>query len=391
MLKAKSKILLALFVVLALVSSYCFATVEPRTSEPVVTSEGDVTAISETEGEAVATTENATSSWENSDLYICEDKVEISNVVDGNVFVIGQEVTISGEIGGDLFVLADKLNINGGYIYSNVFACANEITINGVVYDVYAMCDTFNLESDGFIYRDMKVTASNININGKVRRNAFVSTNNISFAEENGTLIYGNLNYSSDSEITVPEGIVTGEVKYENIKQTTSIANTILSYALDLLQTLLFTLVVTILLMWLTPNFIERVGKMSVAKSFASLGIGFVTPIALVVVGILLLISVVGSSIFAVSIFAFMILAFIGNAIASIFFGKLFTKLFKMEGNIKFVLFTLASSLILGLLGLIPVVGGIISFVISIFGIGATVVNMISRKEKVEEKTEVKE
>ena len=62
-----------------------------------------------------------------------------------------------------------------------------------------------------------------------------------------------------------------------------------------------------------------------------------------------------------------------------------------MEGNIKFVLFTLASSLILGLLGLIPVVGGIISFVISIFGIGATVVNMILRKEKVEEQTEVKE
>ena len=243
MLKSKSKILLALFVILALVSSYCFATVEPRTSEPVVTSEGDVTAISETEGSAVTTseentttTEDATSSWENNDLYICQDKVEISNVVDGNAFVIGQEVTISGEIGGDLFVLADKLNINGGYIYSNVFACANEITINGVVYNVYAMCDTFNLESDGFIYRDMKVGASNININGKVRRNAFASTNNISFAEDNGTLIYGNLNYSSDSEVSIPEGIVTGEVKYnaENVETTTN-NNTILSYVLDLL------------------------------------------------------------------------------------------------------------------------------------------------------------
>ena len=145
------------------------------------------------------------------------------------------------------------------------------------------------------------------------------------------------------------------------------------------------------LLLWLTPKFVERVGKMGVGKSFASLGIGFVTPIALVIVSILLLISTVGASIFAVGIFTFMILAFIGNAIASIFFGKLFTKVFKMEGNIKFVLFTLVSSLVLWLIALIPVAGGIISFVISIFGIGTTVVNMIFRKEKVEEKTEVTE
>ena len=104
MLKTKSKILLALFLVLALVSSYCFATVEPRTSEPVTTSEGDVSAISETEGEAVTTTEGEgettsteeeTPSWTNGDLYICDDKVEVSNVVDGNAFIIDRYILVT--------------------------------------------------------------------------------------------------------------------------------------------------------------------------------------------------------------------------------------------------------------------------------------------------------
>lgn len=381
MSKTKSKILLSIFIILTLVSSYCFAT------DAAVTSE-DVTAISETSEnnnhEEETATEDITADWVNSDLYVANDVVNVDKVVDGNAFIVGQEVTISGEIGGDLFVIADKLNIDGGYIYSNLFVCANEITINGVVYDVYAVCDTLNLATDGFIYRDMKVTASNVNLNGKVRRDAYIGASNISFAEDASTLIYGNLNYSSDAEISIPEGVVAGEIKYSagNIETENNVLNTILSYVLGLIQTLVLTLVVTLLLIWLTPKFVERVGKMGVGKSFASLGIGFATPIVFIIVSILLLISSIGASIFVISMFGFVILAFIGTSVASIFFGKLFTKVLKMEGNFKFILFTLVSSIILWAIAQIPVVGGIFGFIISIFGIGTTLVNMIYRKEK---------
>lgn len=383
MSKTKSKILLSIFIILTLVSSYCFAT------DAVVTSE-DAAAISETTEEE--TTQDLTADWVNSDLYIGQDVVNVDKVVDGNAFIMGKEVTISGEIGGDLFVFADKLNIDGGYIYSNLFACANEITINGVVYDIYAICDTLNVADNGFIYRDMKVTASNVNLNGNVRRDAYISASNINFPEDASTLIYGNLNYSSNSELSIPEGVVAGEVKYSNedIKPESNVGNTILSYVFNLIQTLVLTLVVTLLLIWLTPKFVERVGKMGVGKSFASFGIGLVTPIVFIIVSILLLISSIGSSIFLIGMFALTILALIGNSIASIFFGKLFTKVLKMEGNLKFILFTLVSNIILWSLSLIPVVGGIFGFIICIFGIGATIVNIVFRKEKEVSKVEEK-
>lgn len=388
MSKTKSKILLSILLILTLVSSFCFATEEPVTTSNEVISENSEETTEEHDHD-----EDVTANWINSDLYIAEDVVNVDNVVDGNAFIVGNEVTITGEIGGDLFVVANKLNIDGGYIYSNLFACANEITINGVVYDIYAVCDNFNLATNGFIYRDMKVTASNVNITGNVRRDAYISASNISFAEESSTLIYGNLNYSSDSEITIPEGVVAGEVKYSagSIETENNVANTILSYVMDLLQTLVLTFVVALLLIWLTPKFVERVGKMGVGKSFASLGIGFATPIAFVIVSILLLISSIGASIFVIGTFGFIILAFVGNSVASIFFGKLFTKVLKMEGNVKFVLFTLVSCLILWAISQIPVVGGIFGFIISIFGIGTTIVNMVTKKEKEEKKTEVTE
>lgn len=398
MLKTKSKILLVVFLALVLVSSYCFATEEPSTTEEQTTSETEVTAISETEDEAITTSEeDESTSWTNSDLYVCKDKVEVSNVVDGNAYIIGKEVTITGEIGGDLFVMAEKLNIEGGYIYSNLFACANEVNINGVVYDVYAAANTFNLQNDGFVYRDMRVTANNVNLNGKVRRNAFVSANNISFAENASTIIYGNLTYSSNTEITIPEGVVSGTTTHNKVNVSdnkSSIASTILSYVLDLFKALLYTLVITLILLWLAPKFIEKVSKMNVGKSFASLGIGFGAFIAFFVfifIGIFLLISVVGTPVFVLGMFASILVGYLGNAIASIFFGKLFTRLLKMEGKVKFVLFTLVSSLIIWAISYIPFIGGFLSFLIWLFGIGTLIVNIFNSKKAIEEKTEIKE
>ena len=391
MSKTKSKILLSILLILVLVSSYCFATDATQTSVE------DTATITETSEENHDHEDEETPSWTNSDLYLCEDKVTVSNVVDGNAFIIGKDVTISGEIGGDLFVMADKLTINGGYIYSSIFACANEININGVIYDVYAICNSFNLQEDGFIYRDMKVTANSVNMAGKVRRNADISAANISFSEEAGTIIYGNLNYSSSSEINVPENAVSGEVKYTPEEQkmvSENIGSTILSYVLDLLKTLLYTFVVTLILLWLTPKFIERVSNMSIKKSFASLGIGFAAFIAFfvfIIIGIFLLISAVGTPILVSGIFASILVGYLGNSVASIFFGKLLAKKFKMEDNIKFVLFTLASSLIIWVISQIPFIGGLFGFLVWLFGIGTLLVNMVIRNEKIIEKTEVKE
>lgn len=393
MTKTKLKALLSIFLMILFVSSCSFAT------EAQVISEGNVDAISDTGADESLL---ADVEWTNTDLYIMDDIVNVSNVVDGNAFIMGNEVTISGEIGGDLFVIANKLNIDGGYVYSNLFVCANEITINGVVYDVYGMCDTFTLGNNGFVYRDMRLTGANVNIEGRIRRDAYINSTNLTLAQDLGTLIYGNLNYSSSSELTIPEGIVAGTTTYNediNIEveeETPSIFSVIISFVLDLLASLVYTLIITLILLWLTPNYVEKVTSMSTGKSFASLGIGFGAFVAFfifAVLSIFLLISVVGIPVVLLGIFASILVAYSANAIASIFFGKLFTKLFKLEGKVKFVLFTLLSALIIWVIDLIPFVGGFLSFLIWLFGVGALIVNIFKSKKSSnkEEITENKE
>lgn len=386
MLKKKSRILLSVLFVVLLLTSVCFAT------EDTALIDDTAVVTSDTNNTQEVDTTSSTANWVNTDLYLAEDKVTIDKVVDGNAFVAAKEVTITGEIGGDLFVVADKVNIEGGYVYSSLFVCANEITINGVVYDVYAISNNFNLESNGFIYRDLKVTGSNINLSGKIRRDAYISAKSLTLSEQSGAIVYGNLEYSTPSEITIPEGAVSGNVKYNvstsNTGKETSVASIILGYVSEAIQALLLTFVLTAILLWLTPKFVNRVGNMSVGKSFASLGIGVVTPVVLVIVALLLAISVVGIKMLLPATFIFIAFSLIATSITSIFFGKLFTRLLKTDSKVKFVLFTLLSNLVLWLLTKIPFVGGFIGFLVYAFGIGTLLVNIVCRKDVIVEETE---
>lgn len=383
MLKSKSKIALILLLAIVLISGYSFATAEVTATEEDV---NDIVAISDDSNE-VETTSND-DSWVKNDLYLCQDNVVVEDIVDGNAFIIGKNVTIKGEIGGDLFVMADKLTIDGGYVYSSVFACANEITVNGIIYDIYAVTNSFTLGEDGYVYRDLKVTSKTSNINGKIKRNALLSSSEYNISDS--AVIGGNLEYTASEDISVPEDVVTGEVK-RNVEESTkvekNIGSVILSYVSNLIKTLLYTLVVTLLLIWLAPKFIGRISSMSIAKDFTSLGIGLATFAAVIVGSIILMFTVVGIPLAISSIVLLAILASISFSITSIFFGKLFSKLLKAEGNVKFVLVTLACSIVLWLLCKIPVLGGLITLLITLFGVGATIVNIVSKKEnKIEEK-----
>ena len=380
MLKNKSKILLLVFLVVTLMSTFCFAT---DVSTPVTTSENS-------ESTDVATT-TSTENWTNSDLYLAQENVVVDTVVDGNAFIAGKNVTIKGEIGGDAFIAAEKVTIDGGYIYSNLFVCANEVKINGVVYDVFAACNNFTLESNGFVYRDLKVSANTVSINGKVRRDTYVAANDLKLDTSVGVIIGGKLNYASKSELTIPDNVVSGEIKFskiENREFKPDLASTISSYALKLIKTLVLVFVIAILAIWLAPKFVANVSSMKVGKSFACLGIGVATPIVIIFASLLFLITVVGFTIVPSLVSLLVLLFSVGFAISSLFFGNLFTKILKLEGNFKIVLFTLVSAIILWILTLIPIIGGAISLLVNLFGVGIIVVNVFTSKGKAKKEVE---
>lgn len=384
---------LSILLIILLLSTVCMA------SDAVPTSEDDTTP------NVVATTEDNTtnpneSTYEliESDLYKAETNVVIDQTVDGNVFAFGNNISISGEIGGDVFVCGGNVTIEEkAYIHGSIFACAKTLTLNGVCYDVYGACGNFTMGNKSIVARDIRIGSDAVYINGLVKRDAYISTEQLVFPDNASGLIAGNLEYSAHSEFDIAEGVVTGNTKYTPLTvDEPNLANKIAYHATNILASLLYVLAVTLLVIWLTPNFKEKSGTILKKKGPLSFGVGILTCIVIIAGAFILLLTagnlVAGISVAGVTLF---ILALtISKAIFGMACAKLINVKLGKDTNIMFILMTLLVVLVVNLLKLIPYLGTLVAFIVPMIGLGIIVLNLVMKKgldDKSEESTIVEE
>lgn len=367
--------LLYFFIILSILFSCC-----------IYTQASDVEAIDET---SKSTQTQSTFNFISSDLYKFDTEITITETVDGNVFAMGDIVTIDGEVGGDVFVMADTVTFTeNSYIYGNIFALANNVVMNGAAYDIYSISPSFTLGETGIVARDIKITTENTYINGSIRRNAYIYTNSLTFAEDGTNLIKGDLEYTSRTEFEIPEGIVGGNVKFtEDTSDEVDTANLVTSYINNVLSTLLYSLVVILLAVWLAPKFIDKSVDLLKQKPVKCFGIGLLSTIILTVVPFAFLLLTYGLGIgisFAV-IAVFVLLLTISKTVFGIALAKRFTCKIENEKPYHLVLFTLLAVLVISLLELVPYIGGLIGFIVCMAGFGVIVLSLVSKKVDNEE------
>ena len=388
MLKNKiTKITLVLLLALSLLVPIVRA--DDNEAEPI-SDNSQEKAVETTQGNETTTetTQSTDNSMKKSDVYLTGDDVKVDYIVDGNLFILANTVTISSQIGGDAFICAKTINVEKeGYIYSNLFAAANEVNISGVVYDLYTTANTLNI--NGYVYRDIRTSSDTLNFSGVIGRNAYVSSKNIEISSNsdgqssvtNKATIYGDLNYSSSSEASIPEGTVTGSVNYSPITTSTK-SKSISSYILALGRFIVTVLVIWLLYLWLAPKFLENTGVLLSKKLLPVIGSGILTPIIFVIAFVLLLILGLTSNIAIIGTMLFAVLLMISNSTFVIAINNLVCKKFNISKNTTTFGVLIITSAVIWLLELIPVVGSILNFVIMIIGLGILVTAIIPEKEK---------
>ena len=319
-----------------------------------------------------------------SDLYLFDVNLDISQVVDGNVFAYGQTVNVSGEINGDLFVFASNLTIEeSAIIHGNVFALASDMTVSGIAADVYAMADNFSLSEKSIIARNLYLSSNNISLEGQVSRDAYISANTLKIAENDEPVIEGNLTYSSTSEAQINEASVGGEIKYNAVQVDNSAR--IWSVVSNLISALVLSFIVIMILLWIAPKFKDNICEIIAKKSFLSFGIGLLVFFATIIAAIILLLFTYGfGASTAVVAIAFLILGYVlSSTVFSMALGKLLANKFGFTKNVAYVLLSLLIVLIVNLIRYIPYVGGPIGFIIAMIGLGIICVNAYKREKKV--------
>lgn len=374
-MKKTFKILTLCFALLVVFSSVCFAT------DVVTTSLDSAMPISETSQDS-AKNDTTTIPNTNSSVYEGNTNVLLNGYINGNSFLVGQQVTISGYVKGDLFVMANSLVIeSGAEVTGTVFALAREMKVLGKVSDVYALSQEFTLAENGFVARDLNLSASTVIFQGKVGRDVNLSASTLSFDDGAKNLIGGDLNYSSQNEITIPEGVVLGKVNFEKVTvEQPSTAKIISNYITNFIIVVLYAAIVIILATFITPNFAKKVTYSMTKKPFISALIGIGAIVFIPIVSVILLLTGILAYAGLSLLIAYILVLSITIAILGMAIGNYFADKLKNKTKTKFILLSIASVTVLWLLQQVPFIGGYISIFTVVFGLGIFVYSLFTKK-----------
>lgn len=399
MLKNKTKILVFLLILaISLTTSFVYADNETTLEDDIIPISDNLESspVENNAENPISTNEPTEDTYKSHDVYLTGDNVTIDYVVDGNLFVMADTVTINSKIGGDAFIMAKTINVGDqAYIFSNLFAIADSIDIKGVVYDVYALAQNFTV-SNGYIYRDAKLCCNTININGVIGRNAFVSCSNINFnTDENDKgIIYGDLTYSTPSELSFDKNIVNGNVTYKapKVSHEKSIREIVASYISDLGAFLAFVIIIWLVCLWVTPKFLDDTNKFVGKKTLNVLGTGLLTLIAVPIACIILLLLQLTAGISLLTVAIYILALIVAKSIFTIVANNYLCSKLNINKNTGIFGMLIVSGVIVWVISELPYVGGIVSFIISVLGLGVLVSAILPKKaKKASDTNEVKE
>lgn len=391
MLKNKTKII-AIFLTLILLLSTTFVFADNENSDNGTIAVSTNTSTDEIENSVENIASNAQSkdnSYKKSDVYLAGDNITIDYIVDGNLFVCADTVTINSQIGGDAFIFAKNVIINEeGYVFSNLFTIAESVEIKGVVYDAFALAKNFTI-SGGYVYRDLKVACDTLNINGIVGRNAFVDCATINFNtdQNNNGIIYGNLNYTSNSEISIPANAVSGNVNYTDpkISSDKSIGSIISDYILDLGEFLVFVLIIWLICLVLAPKFLANTNKYVGKKTLSILGYGLLSLIVIPIVCIILILLQLTSGISLFLLALYILAIIVSKSLFTITANNYVCSKLKINKNSGIFGMLIVSGIIIWAITQLPYIGALISVIISILGLGILVASILPKKSEKDE------
>ena len=399
MLKNKTKILVFLLILaISLTTSFVYADNETTLEDDIIPISDNLESspVENNAENPISANEPTEDTYKSHDVYLTGDNVTIDYVVDGNLFVMADTVTINSKIGGDAFIMAKTINVGDqAYIFSNLFAIADSIDIKGVVYDVYALAQNFTI-SNGYIYRDAKLCCNTININGAIGRNAFVSCSNINFnTDENDKgIIYGDLTYSTPSELSFDKNIVNGNVTYKapKVSHEKSIREIVASNISDLGAFLAFVIIIWLVCLWVTPKFLDDTNKFVGKKTLNVLGTGLLTLIAVPIACIILLLLQLTAGISLLTVAIYILALVVAKSIFTIVANNYLCSKLNINKNTGIFGMLIVSGVIVWVISELPYVGGIVSFIISVLGLGVLVSAILPKKaKKASDTNEVKE
>jgi len=329
----------------------------------------------------------------NRDYFAIGRSVEISGTVNGDVYAFGGQVLVDGKVNGDLITAGGTVRVSGevtqdlragggqvtisGKIGRNITVGGGNVEIiEGATIAGSAVIGGGNVSLAAPIGSNVKIGAGNLTISNKINGDLDAAVSSIRLTSKSE--IVGNLTYWSNNQASIDkEAKVIGTVtkKAPPKAPETNAGRVVRGVAgfniFSSLVGLVSSFIIGLLLISLFPKYTEAAVNTLRKRPWVSLGFGFLALILTPIIFVVLLITVLGIPL------AFNLLGFY---LITIYLTRLFTILwagraiFERTGNKTHEIWALIIGLVIYyLLGLVPIVGGIVTFLVVISGLGTAI------------------
>jgi len=346
--------------------------------------------------------ENVTLKGSHTDMqFLAGQSVRISANVADDVFAAGRDVTFDSATVKNAIVAGYDVELRSGNVADIITAAANVKIAGTIEDDLVAAARSIRISSNGKIGGDVRFAAETIDMEGRVNGNMRAAAARITITGKisgkadllaeriviaSGASIAGDLIYRSNEEPEIAEGAtIGGKVRRVEIDKSnlTVIGFSILG--IGMFVTLSWTIAMLLLIIIFQvafPNLIAAAAGQLQSKPWSNLGRG--------VTGLLLTIALTGllfASILVIPIGIALLLGItvvwlLGLVTVSNYIGLLIRRGKKATANIKLdsqIGWVIAGAIVLGVITLIPFVGGTVAGLAIAGGFGAAAAELWKR------------
>lgn len=306
------------------------------------------------------------------DLYAAGGTVVIAESVAEDATLAGGRIGVMAAVGQDLRVTGGKISIDAR-VGGDLLAAGGNISVSPasqVGGDVILAGGEVGFA--GQAMRDIKLTGGKLVLAGEVKGNARLYGQDIRLAP--GARILGDLTYASrnplsDQELALVAGNVTRE---EDAPGHSNVAVSGWMHPLFFIS----MLACGSILFLVFPNAVKGAEQIIRHTPLKSLALGLVMLFALPPMAILFMITVIGIPIGFGLMLAYPVLLLLGYLCAAVFVGHAIAHALKQSGKTGTtwqVVFLASALLLFSLAASIPVLGGMLVFLVALMGTGALV------------------
>lgn len=317
------------------------------------------------------------------DVYVLAGRVEINSNIDGDLLVVGGKVVLNGDVSQDVRAAAGTIYVNG-VIGQNLTVAGGQI----IFADTVKVGNSI-VAGGGEVSLDGQ-TQGKVLLGGGAARLAGVFGSDVqaradTFRVMPGVVINGSLIADAYTSADVPDDVQVAERKLVKIvppeerQPRTARANKMEPLGGVLVKTELLQLVIKLviglisgcLLIYFLPKLVNAVKTQVLASPQGNFGWGlvylFMTPIVILVA----LISVVAIPIAGLIFLAYLGSMIVAKTMVAIALGEKLAERFKSQ-NLKnpYLVFALGF-VVLKVVGVIPIIGWLVSFGAFVMGMGA--------------------